>query len=57
MADEKTLEDIKRLLVLLPIKPDTPSEEPVLALYTDSSVVRQMIPSRKIRRAAKAIEE
>jgi hypothetical protein len=57
MADEKTLEDIKRLLVLLLIKLDTTSEELALALQTDSSAVRRMIPSRKVKRVAKAIEE
>ncbi len=57
MADEKTLEDIKRLLVLLLIKLDTTSEELAIALQTDSSVVRRMIPSRKVKRVAKAIEE
>jgi hypothetical protein len=57
MADEKTLEDIKRLLVLLLIKLDATSDELALALQTDSSGVRRMIPSRKIKRVVKAIED
>lgn len=57
MTDEKTLEDIKRLLVLLLIKLDATSEELALALQTDSSVVRRMVPSRKVKRVAKAIED
>ena len=57
MADEKTLEDIKRLLVLLLIKLGATSEELALALQTDLSAVRRMIPSRKVKRVAKAIEE
>jgi hypothetical protein len=57
MADEKALEDIKRLLILLLIKLDATSEELAVALQIDSSVVRRMIPSRKVRRVVKAIEE
>jgi hypothetical protein len=36
MADDKTLEAIKRLLVLLLIKLDATSEELAIALQTDS---------------------
>jgi hypothetical protein len=50
MKDEKHLEDIKRLLVLLLVKLDSKSEEIAIALQVDSSVVRRMIPFRQIKR-------
>lgn len=56
MADEKQLEDIKRLLVLLLVKLDSTSEEIATALQVDSSVVRRMIPFRQIKRIVKPPE-
>jgi hypothetical protein len=56
MVDEKELEDIKRLLVLLLIKLDSTSEEIATALQVDSSVVRRMIPFRQIKRIVKTSE-
>jgi transcription initiation factor IIE alpha subunit len=56
MTDEKHLEDIKRLLVLLLIKLDSTSEEIATALQVDSSAVRRMIPFRQIKRIVKTPE-
>lgn len=56
MADEKHLEDIKRLLVLLLVKLDSTSEEIATALQVDSSAVRRMIPFRRIKRIVKTPE-
>lgn len=56
MTDEKHLEDIKRLLVLLLIKLDSTSEGIATALQVDSSVVRRMIPFRQIKRIVKTPE-
>lgn len=56
MADDRNLEDIKRLLVLLLIKLDSTSEEIATALQVDSSVVRRMIPFRQIKRVAQTPE-
>ena len=56
LTDDKALEDIKRLLVLLLIKLDSTSDEIALALQVDSSVVRKMMSSRQIKRVAKSIE-
>jgi len=46
------LEDIKRLLVLLLMKLGSQSEEIALALQVDSSVVRRLIPTRKVKKIA-----
>jgi hypothetical protein len=43
------LEQIKRLLMLLLIKLGATSEEIGLALKTDSSTVRKLLPIKKIR--------
>ncbi len=56
MTEEKNLEDIKRLLVLLLIKLDSTSEEIATALQVDSSAVRRMIPFRQIKRIVKTSE-
>jgi hypothetical protein len=56
MEDEKHLEDIRRLLVLLLIKLDSTSEEIATALQVDSSAVRRMIPFRQIKRIVKLPE-
>jgi hypothetical protein len=56
MAEEKQLDDIKRLLILLLIKLDSTSDEIATALQVDSSVVRRMIPFRQIKRIVKASE-
>lgn len=50
-------EDIKRLLVLLLIKLGSTSDEIALALDVDSSVVRKMVPARKIRKLVKGEQE
>lgn len=47
---DKQLEDVKRLLVLLLMKLGSPSEEIALALQVDSSAVRKLIPSRKVKK-------
>ena len=52
-ADDKKLEDIKRLLVLLLIKLGSNSDEIALALGVDSSVIRKMMPIRQIKRIVK----
>jgi hypothetical protein len=49
-AADKQLEDIKQLLVLLPMKLGAPSEEIALALQVDSSAVRRLIPGRKVKK-------
>lgn len=54
MENGKTQEEIKRLLILLLIKLDSTSEEIALALGCDPSLVRKMMPSRQIKRVAKA---
>ena len=56
MAEEKHLEDIKRLLVLLLIKLDSTSEEIATALRVDSSAVCRMISFRQIKRIMKTPE-
>ena len=56
MADDKNLEDIKRLLVLLLIKLDSTSEEIATALQVDSSAIRRMVPFRQIKRIVKTSE-
>jgi len=52
-ADDKKLEDIKRLMVLLLIKLGSNSDEIALALGVDSSVIRKMMPIRQIKRIVK----
>jgi len=42
--------DVKRLLVLLLLKLGATSEEIGLALGVDPSLVRRMVPARKIRK-------
>jgi len=53
VADDKKLEDIKRLLVLLLIKLGSNSDEIALALGVDSSLIRKMLPIRQIKRIVK----
>jgi hypothetical protein len=48
--EDKQLDDIKRLLVLLLMKLGSTSEEISLALQVDSSLVRRMMPGRKVKR-------
>jgi predicted transcriptional regulator len=43
-------EDVKRLLILLLMKLGATSEEIALALQVDSSVVRRMLPGRKVKK-------
>jgi hypothetical protein len=51
--NEKQLEDIKRLLILLLLKLNSKSEEIAMALQVDSSAVRRMIPGRKVQKILK----
>ncbi|MGH8645731.1 MAG: hypothetical protein ACREX4_15235 [Gammaproteobacteria bacterium] len=48
-AEAADLEQIKRLLILLLVKLGTTSEEIGLALKTDSSTVRKLLPMKKIK--------
>lgn len=48
--NDKQLEDVKRLLVLLLLKLGSTSDEIALALQVDSSVVRRMIPARQVKK-------
>ena len=57
MENDKTLEDIKRLLILLLIKLDATSDEIGLALNAEASGIRKMMPFRQIKRIAKAVED
>lgn len=50
MSDDKNLEDIKRLLILLLVKLDSTSEEIATALKVEASGVRKMIPFRQVKR-------
>jgi DNA-directed RNA polymerase specialized sigma subunit len=49
-SNDKQLEEIKRLLMLLLFKLGSTSEEIALALNVDSSRVRQIMPAKKIER-------
>jgi hypothetical protein len=53
MADEKNLEDIKRLLILLLVKLNATSDEIATALQVEASGVRKMIPFRQVKRIIK----
>ncbi len=44
------LEGIKRLLILLLIKLGSSSEEVGAALGIDSSVIRRLVPTRKVKK-------
>ena len=48
----KELDNVKRLLILLLIKLGSDSQEIAGALGVDSSVVRRLVPSGKVRRIA-----
>lgn len=48
--EQRELEQIKRLLILLLAKIGTPSEEIGLALGIDPSVIRRWLPMRKIKK-------
>jgi predicted transcriptional regulator len=43
-------DEIKRLLVLLLVKLGSSSDEIAAALQVDPSVVRKMVPSRKVKK-------
>jgi hypothetical protein len=47
---DRQLEDIERLLILLLMKPGSPSEEISLALQVDSSAVHKLLPGRKVKK-------
>ena len=49
-SEIKELESIKRLLVVLLLKLGASSQEVALALGVDSSVVRRMVPGKKIKK-------
>ena len=57
MPDQKTSEDIKRLLVVLLLKLGATSDEIAVALGVNSSRVRQMFPVRKIKKIVKSADE
>ena len=48
--DDAGTDEIKRLLVLLLIKLGSSSDEIAAALQVDSSLVRRMVPSRKVKK-------
>jgi hypothetical protein len=50
--DTKELESIKRLLILLLVKLGTSSAEIGGALAIDESVVRRLVPARKVKKIA-----
>lgn len=50
-------EDVKRLLILLLLKLGSTSDEIGSALNVDSSVIRKMMPSRKVKKLVKSSEE
>jgi hypothetical protein len=52
----KTLEEIKRLLVLLLLKLDTHSDEIALALEIKPRTARALIPSRKVKKIIRSEE-
>ena len=47
---EKELNDINRLMVLLLLKLGSTSDEIALAFQVDSSVVRRLIPARQVKK-------
>ena len=47
---DKTLEDIRRLMMLLLLKLGSTSDEIALALQVDSSVVRRLISARQVKK-------
>ena len=53
----KELDNVKRLLILLLIKLGSDSQEIAGALGVDSSVVRRLVPSGKVRKIAMAGRE
>ena len=57
MAEKDTLEEIKRLLVVLLMKLGATSDEIAVALEVNSSRVRQMFPARKFKKIVKGTEE
>lgn len=57
MPANEPLDDIRRLLVLLLLKLGSTSEEIGLALDVDSSVIRKMLPVRKVKKIVKSPEE
>jgi predicted transcriptional regulator len=50
-------EDVKRLLILLLLKLGSTSDEIGSALNVDSSVIRKMMPLRKVKKLVKSSEE
>lgn len=49
-SNDKALEDIKRLLMLIALKLGSNSDELGLALNVDASRVRQMMPTGRIKK-------
>jgi len=57
METQEQLEDLKRLVMVLLIKLGATSDEIAIALDVDSSLVRKMIPVRKIKKIVDAHAE
>jgi len=56
-SDNGSLEDIKRLLIVLLLKLGSTSEEIALALNLHSGRVRKMLPTRKIKKIVKSAQD
>ncbi len=56
-SDNGSLEDIKRLLIVLLLKLGSTSEEIALALNLHPSRVRKMLPTRKIKKIVKSAQD
>lgn len=55
--ENETLEDIKRLLIVLLVKLGSTSDEIALALGVTPGRVRQLLPTSKIKKIVKSSEE
>jgi len=56
-APRDTQDDIRKLMILLLLKLGSTSEEIALALGVGSSVIRKMMPTRKIKRITRTVED
>ena len=56
-AENETLEDIKRLLIVLLLKLGSTSDEIAVALNVTPGRVRQVLPTSKIKKIVKSLEE
>jgi hypothetical protein len=57
MPANGSMEDVKRLLILLLLKLGSTSDEIAMALDVDSSVIRKMMAVRKVKKIVKPAEE